>query len=390
MEPSSNSERDLHESNGPAGQKRQWELSPAELSQKQPQCLPVSSRAEKRHRSSCGAEDSSPKLSTLVVHRVQCHRAMSGHERHSPVAMYLDRPQLFRGDSRASALRGQHGLRSIEDYTGARKDVSLVIVRRYNCESYHEAVRDAFVQVPQPNSDPEVPAELHPYFDILRQPVEPAVAFRESIQITQSLREAMDVLVARDPALFAEWEASLVPPYLHIYHTRARMRTLTGEIPDTSRASHIVQLLDYVEESFGREYREADNLFSQGLVTKDHIHKLFGPNEVIVAFDEGEPVGFVSMTFPAPPILPFSLKCYTWTFDGRFRKEEKSLNIQWPSKDNGPLAITALGAYPLQFDPTGKLEKALRDRGTMFWSCRKRAFVGYDAPIASFKIQVVR
>ncbi|GAB1312745.1 hypothetical protein MFIFM68171_02955 [Madurella fahalii] len=327
----------------------------------------------------------------LVMHQVQCAGNAPAHSRHRKSGLFLDRPRLFKNDNRASALRGLRDVAgSLDDCFEDNPDISLVVVRTYDCVAYHQEIKDAFVRLPLPAADPEMAANLRPYFDFLEDQAELAEVQSESISISRTLSDAMGRLVEAEPLLFAQWEKSLVPPYLQVYHTRARARTLAQEVLDERLAAQVLLLLNYVEEAFGPEYLEADNLFKQGLVTREHVDKLFGPNDIIVCTEEGELVAYVSTLCPSPThgAAEVNIRCYNWAFDGFFRRQEKTIDILWPSKDNGPIPITELDSYPLRFDPSGQLEKMLRERGNVFWSCRKRNFVGYTARTTSFEIQV--
>jgi hypothetical protein len=148
-------------------------------------------------------------------------------------------------------------------------------------------------------------------------------------------------------------------------------------------------MLDYVEEHFGPEYQEAETKFERGLVSREHVSKFFRPNELLVRLEENEPVCYLSKRCPSSLSTPIVLNCQTWVFNGAFQRQEKQITIPWPSVDSKPVPIISLYAYPLRFDPTKTLEKSLRDRGNLFWICRKRKFLGYDAPATSFEIQVV-
>ncbi|KAM6532569.1 hypothetical protein FSOLCH5_001993 [Fusarium solani] len=367
-------------------QKRYREQSPTE-DPPEVDVAGVLRRIEKRRRYD-GHED---KPTSTVVHQVRCTRSVPGHRRHWPSTLFLDEPRLFKGDNRASALRGQHPIPcSLEDYLETYPNTSFLVMRTYDCTEYHHTIRDGFTRLPLPEADWEAATELRPYFYLLQRHGEPATAREESLQISPALREAMYKLESLEPLLFAQWEASLVPPYLQVYHTRARMRTLASEVLDEEDAVHVLLLLDYIEEAFGPQYREADELFEEGLVTRKHLDKLFGPNEVVVTIEDGEPMAYASVICPSPTRedRPVRLRCYNWTFDGGFHREEKDLHIPWPAKDHGPIAISDLEIHPLRFDLSGQLEQTLRDRGTMFWSCRKRNFLGYAANISSFEIQV--
>jgi hypothetical protein len=148
-------------------------------------------------------------------------------------------------------------------------------------------------------------------------------------------------------------------------------------------------VLQYAEDFCQSDYKDAEKMFSTGLVSPEHLCKLFPHNELIVRIEEKEHVCYVVRQGPSKPSTMFMLDCYTWTFNGSFQKKRVKINIDWPTNDNDPIPITDLPAFPLRYDQSGKLESFLRERGQMFWSFRKKRFLAYEAPVSSFEIQIV-
>ncbi|EJT69371.1 hypothetical protein GGTG_12990 [Gaeumannomyces tritici R3-111a-1] len=340
----------------------------------------VALRPEKRHRHS-GHLNEQPAIASVIIHTVLCPRSADGHKRHGSRTLFLDQPRLFGGDTKASALRGRHPANDdIDDYLAA-DSTSFVVVRNYDCAKFHKSIQDSFTRFPLPVADHEAPAEAQPYFYFLEHDTTPAEPLAESFLITPAFEDAMGELVKLEPLPFAEWQAALKSPYLHAFHTRQRMQILTNECLDEKGAAYVLSFLAYTEGSFGAQYCAAEHLFSQGLVTREHFNKLFGPNEVVVSIEGGEPEAFVATvchsSFSSQEV---QLDCYHWSFDGAFHKQEKDLRILWPVEGDGPIRITDLSTYPLRYDSTGELTKTLRERGNMFWSCRQRRFLGYADP----------
>ena len=65
------------------------------------------------------------------------------HSDHKKEADYLDFPKLFAGDSKGNVLRGKEEI-EVEDYLEDRLEITFVVYRTYNCNSYHGAVEDDF------------------------------------------------------------------------------------------------------------------------------------------------------------------------------------------------------------------------------------------------------
>ncbi|KAH0425979.1 hypothetical protein CcaCcLH18_10626 [Colletotrichum camelliae] len=329
--------------------------------------------------------------SAFVVHHVRCQAILNGHLRHDRSAVYQDAPRLYQGDSRASSLRGQMRLQNLDRYSDPDMNEGIVVLRDYECQTFHKEVWDRFDRVPPPCQDPEIPDDLWPYFDILSTTTETAIATTERIPVSKHLRMAMDSVASGCPEPLANWEQGLFPPYVQLYYARSLIRTAADDLSDVEQRKHVVRLMDYVEDTFSTKFEEAENLFSQGLVTEDHLWMLFKPNEVVVTFEEGQPRGYVtnrSLKVRKEVGIPLRLDCYSWEFDGMFKRQDKVLGIERPSKDTWPLKIEDLPVFPLRLDRTGTLEGELQKRGTMFWACRKRNYVAYNAPTTSFEVSL--
>jgi hypothetical protein len=345
----------------------------------------------KRHRKHLESTNEDT-FGILVVHQVDCSNHLPGHEKHNR-KLYLDQPRLFAKDTKASALRGRECIEStLEDHIRENSEARLVVLREYNCDEYVDTIDEEFIFLGLPNVDAEAAASLRPYFYVLQDhDAMPARSYVERIQLFNGLSSAMDQLSKAEPLLLSRWRQNLHHPYLQIYHTRDRIQSLTLAVLNEHHQAFVLSLLKYVEETCGANHREADLLFAQGLVTKKHMSKLFGPNEIVITTDGGEPSAYVSESCPLTPDFDDSLvlKCYHWTFDGAFHRENQEISVAWPVKEDRPIPIRDLAVYPLRFDKTEAIKQHLRVRGHMFWSCRKRNFVTSPAESSAFEIRVV-
>lgn len=345
-------------------------------------------------RSRRGPAKSSPSTGQpryVIVHLVTCQRH-NNHVRHQRSAYFLDIPRLFAGDSKASALRGTHDLSNLKEYLEDHPEVSFIIYKSYNCERYHETIQDQFERLQIPKIDSEVVAQLRPYLFTLKKDEEPALADSERMEIiSDELQEVMEVIEADPSDAFTNRHDghNLRAPHLHFYHYRPLMVQYASESPSQIHREHIKLLLDYLNSSHGSEYEEADALFRRGMVSKLHFSKMFGPNEVIVTVRNDQPLAFVSRKCPIAQNDPLELDCWSWSFDGVFRRQTSPVRVDWPASSSAIIPISALKTYPLRFDTSG-LEQRLRKRGRTFWECRERKFVSYESPKPSFEVQVVR
>lgn len=352
---------------------------------------PSDEKATKRQKNHLGhTHEYRPGVS--IVHQVECSGSVAGHGQHHS-GLYLDQPRLFTRDTKASALRGSERIESsLEDYLVEEIGAKLIVLRSYSCTAYAAAIEREFEFMGLPNVDARSAAFIRPYFYVLQSSdLKPANPYKETIQLSYGLESAMQQLSEAEPHLLPDWQESLHPPYLQIYPARDQIRACAPEVLGESAQDYILNLLEYVEDLVGAEYRRADSLFAQGLVNKEHISKLFGPNELVVTKDDGEPAGYISEVSPVSTadgglVLP---RCYHWTFDGIFHREEQSLTITWPANKDEPIPITDLTVYPLRFDSSGSMEHHLRDRGNMFWSCRGKNLVAAVTQSTSFEDRVV-
>ncbi|KAF4895382.1 hypothetical protein CGCF415_v011882 [Colletotrichum fructicola] len=195
--------------------------------------------------------------------------------------MFQDVPHLFKGDSRASALRGKIPIHSPGRSLDPSGNGNLIVVRLYECESFHKDVEDHFTRNSPPCLDPPIPEDLWPYFDVLNEDTQPAKSTGDEIHISKQLRRTMEALADAESNTLRDWEKELRPPYVQIYYTRSFIRSRLHKEHDRDQGRHAIQLVNYVEDTFGQSYAEAEILFSQGLVKKTHMNMLFRPGDIV-------------------------------------------------------------------------------------------------------------
>ncbi|EWG42589.1 hypothetical protein FVEG_04353 [Fusarium verticillioides 7600] len=337
-----------------------------------------------------GTEDISSKRGAptpryMVIHRVKCPRSTPAHSGHPPLSSYLDVPRLFVGDNEASPLKGQIPDEDSQMRAKRNPTISFIIHRTYNCLEYHNAVFEALREASASSAPHNLSSQL-----CLSNDADGAVAEAEYIEIVskdlndgiEAVKEADTLQDTVDESLLLGWqrEHNLVAPYLHFYHTRHLLRDNVPQLPER-QSQDINLLLKYLDKEFSPDYQEAEKLFfREGLVSRKHFHKLFGPREILVTVEEGNHVAMVSKYPPLPGSNPIRLECEMWKFDGRFAKFRRIITIPWPkhAADADKVPIKSLGIFPLRFDQ--QLEHRLRTRGEFFWKLRKPRLVLYDAP----------
>jgi len=322
-----------------------------------------------------------PHPQLLVFHRVVCEWGKN-HREHKSLAYYLDAPRLFEGDSKASTLRGREEITNTDEYLEDRSDISIVTYKTYSCNAYYQAAEDGFKQLQMPK-DPDV-ANLAPYFFRLQQDGDEAKPQSERITIEPS--DLMDAIIqitgmTRGQLINLEDPKNMEVLRYQAYHRRG---SIAQDIRDLGsvREQHIEAFLYYIEQMLNTEFDETEALFEDGLVAKPHLSKLFGPGEVVVTFHNGQPLAYILENCTEPYKLPLALDCWSWNFDKLFWRERTILYVDWPS--SAPeIAISELSTFPLKYDESG-VEKRLKQRGEIFWSCRHKNHVNYSPPNPRF------
>lgn len=128
-------------------------------------------------------------------------------------------------------------------------------------------------------------------------------------------------------------------------------------------------------------------LFENGIASRDRWTSLFHPNDIIVTLEKDQPLAYLLETSPRIVGRSLVLNLWSWGFDGHFYKQSKEFQFHWPSSSD-TIPISELQAYPLRYNRTG-LEKRLRRRGRIFWTCRWKRFVSYDVPHQGLEVQQV-
>jgi hypothetical protein len=337
----------------------------------------------------------------VTVHCVECTRQGRYHQHHESYAYYLDSPYLPVQSNRKTCLHGQERLMDLEDYFEDHGEFSFALCMTYSCTTYHESVKEQFERIPMPKMDDSIAISAKPYFYILREDADPAQSYTERLIFSEGLMDSLQMLLGSSiedterskyekRSLPRSWKDSnnLVYPYTQLYHQK---HLLTGRAANQLEATerlHLNALSRYLEDRLGAEYAEAEALFASGMVSRSHWAKLFRPGELVVTNKANQPMAYMSTSCPVVSDNILRLQCWYWEFDGNFFEENVTLPVVWPSEKE-TIAITDLQTYPLQYAHAG-VEDELRSRGEVFWACRSRRFVNYDAPLQGMEVQIVR
>ncbi|KAK2810498.1 hypothetical protein FQN50_002987 [Emmonsiellopsis sp. PD_5] len=354
--------------------------------------MELESRPRRRHPSRAANSvqniDTSRQPGYLILHRVNCTGKKS-HTVHKQGSVYLDVPRLFKGDSKASSLRGKKEIPKVKEYISQYPSVSFVVYKEYDCNEYHEDHEASFTPLSMP-TDPKLPKSVEPFFFKLCQHGNAAIPASEVMTIMpEELMDAISSVTGMSQRHLTNLDRpeniNMLQHRLY-YYRRLRDEDIVGlssvqrQLMDT--------LLAYVKMSYGPQYDEADKMFSRGMVNQKHIAKLFSPNDIIVSTENGQPVAFTIKEPPRSGQLPLVLRYWSWKLNVSFYREDKESELYWPASrpPDEEIPISSLSMYPLRHAPPG-LEKQLRSRGEMLWKCRKRHFVAYNPPSATIEVQ---
>lgn len=322
---------------------------------------------------------------------MDCESEDDYHVEHENEEHYYDVPRLLVDANRKSALEGRHRLSSPEWLLEDHPAISLIICNIYDCVGYHESIADDFERLWMPLSISEDVVRLvRPYFSILREDAKLAQREERVLIPSKGLRRAMNVLESFYPDQLRNWdeENNLTYPYLQLWHCKDLFRAPASRMLEPAQQLHVDALLSYLEDDVAAEWEESEQIFSNGLVNKQHWAKLFRPNDPIITMKDGEPRAYVSRNCPTIEDEKLLLNCWSWEFDGEFYLEDSTFEVGWPSRSDA-VPISDLAYFPLRCDKTD-LTRRLERRGHTFWSCRKRRYVSYDKPSEGASVQSVR
>ena len=329
------------------------------------------------------------------VHQVACsgmRDADADHSGHPELMNYFDRPRLLKGQTKASTLQGEQAIHDLEDL---REDADVVTYLTYQCVSYFKVIKDYFVNFAPPQLDRRVFRANRPHFFCLGAdgPFARAQSVRIEIRSSQ-LANGLSNMEALLPDISSSWksERNMASPFPWLFHHRQKLKELSAfdHYPglDSVSVSLIQSLIQCIENISLEDYREAEQLFSNGVVTRKHFNKLFCGGDVVIARQDGVVRGYVVEAINDHwTHQRTDLHCWSWFFDGTFKKSPSVLEVPWPQSDE-QARITEMIAYPLRFDDS-EARDMLLNRGTKFWSCRRRKYVQYTAPKLPFEPRLV-
>jgi hypothetical protein len=316
----------------------------------------------------------------VVLHQVTCECNLDGRsglaaQLQPRKTTYMDAPYRMTVDGKWH-IQGHYNAPDLNLYLQQNRDVVLVVYKKYSCKS--DKARFQWQGKSQKNRPTDAVGNTSP------------ASSNESMLLnSETLREALywvsaDLTYSNTPGTIKNINLGeeIHAPYHYFYHTRTAIKRKASRM-DEEHQARVDLLMAYVESSFEASYLEARALFSQGLVTFETIPYLFEPRTFIVAEEASEMLVYEAICWLEGTVdvdklqKQWTLRCWSWKFDGELREHLKEFSIVWPWPKREPRPIQSLSVYPLEYAKPG-LEEELQSRGEKFWSCKSRTFVSYD------------
>ena len=328
----------------------------------------------------------------ITIHCVTCSRTRRHHESHPSRSYYLEPPAMIASDHQARALHGRTRIRDVENYLGERLGFTCTIAISidYDCEAYHDNIKDAFIRIPMPPMPEDIGIDMKPYFRILQHDGPTANATSERLQLSENLEEALHTLQDQNADMMEEWdfEEDLDHPYPKFDQFKHVFIGPRAQALEPQQQKDLKVLSDYITERLALDYEELKQLSTAGLVSRKYWLMLFRPDDTVVTMLDGQYRALsVKSRFQLEPNT-LELECWSWEYDGNFYRKHTKMHIEWPSSSN-QVEITDLSAYPILYAEDG-VESRLRTRGNTFWSCRRKRYMNYHTPLQGLGSQNVR
>lgn len=312
-----------------------------------------------------------PQPRIQFLHRILCSNATHSHSG----KLYLDEPKMTEIESskpsRSSRrLQANEQVHDLERFLIANPEISFVVFKFHTCELERVKLDNRVVQM----------ACSCRNCTMQHQQLGRAGALRDRMRIVSaSLNSTIRQLgkCRPDGDIFpgSGNDLHMPAPYLFLYHHRTEI-TEAIENSKGSDREHIELLKGFLDDNYGNEYDDADELFKKGMVSEKHLPKLFKPNKVIVTMKDGEPLAYVIHWWPFSKEGSLNIRCWYWEPNG-FALERKAKQIMLKYDTDKTIPITQLEYFPLEFADK-QLATTLLDRGQKFWTMRDCYFGTYS------------
>ena len=315
--------------------------------------------------------------------------------------LYLDCPQWLKGDKDMTSLQGRLPISNLDSYLDRHPEIAFVVFRDTKADESKGQSHDE----------------------------DPGISWQESINfVSLQLVKNLEIIFSCLPEHvthsinfnMAISEVELSAPYLPFYHYREDL-VKSASFLNGKPSLEWDLLLHYIDKTYGDEYDYVNQLLEAGTISREFIHYLVKPGDVLVQ-PNGRPRSAYLATSepnredfsvsrvlnaqkPAGHSLSNQLASYevhtrhgkwcpqdsptasknkdkweiqteVWEFDGNFQKKQKAVHLSIPGNSEDFMQINSLDIYPSQFAKPGLINK-IRDTGLQLWKSRYRRYVSY-------------
>lgn len=235
-----------------------------------------------------------------LLHRVKCNKRIHQHDDF----YYEDKPTYRNRNSPDGAiLMGDKIVHSPDDFVNLQPNVCFLIVNEYFCEI--NAKHENFKGGKKSGQDSETSTERLRIIAPLLQKALLEVAEYDPFPT------GFDMEYVRSEGMRA--------PYPFLFHHHEKLVKLAS---NKMYEDVLSPLLGFLSINYGKEYEEANCLFEEGIVTADHISKLFKPQQMVISRGESN--------VPEAHILydcfdragdAITLRGWSWEYDGETDEE---------------------------------------------------------------------
>lgn len=286
-----------------------------------------------------------------ILHRVFCQNDDHDHDR----TLFEDDP-VYKGKNRM--LTGQVSVPNLDFFVRRHPDVCYIVMKEHICAG-NERQRSR-----------------RGYSGDTRDSVSER---SESIHIeSPKLQKALFQVAEFHPFPTVKHSGSSRPfrmdaPYHFLFHHRQKLESLSH---NTSYEDVLRPLLEWLKESYEKEYDEAERLFADGFVTARHMSKLFKPNQMVVhRGDHGNLSAYVLSESVLNKKEKLSFHGWSWQYDGhRLQRRTWSESMNMISEEQ--VRISRLMIHPLNY-ATEKDKAALEKVGKKYWAMREHTYTCY-------------
>lgn len=305
-----------------------------------------------------------------IYHKVICRSRYLGHGKLYCLEPPTRPPVSAQRETQKQHLQENAKVSGLDSILKRSTGASFIVVKSYDCAKTSRRWRLKHTSQATESPKGTMMAEVD---DNESSPIE------EYILITSKILQ--DALENVAQCAYGEKDdmpqPKLAAPYLFIYHHRSLLKkhALERKGPVEKAINH---LLDYFQKNFGRDYEEADRLFKRGLVSSEHLLKLFRPNTLLYSSNDGCSSALAIACWPTGYFNNLNLQCWSWKYDGSLFQRDL-ISVEVFCEDNEPVPIRHLAIYPLEFAEKD-VQDRLMTRGKKFWDFRFQGMVCYNGP----------